>query len=199
MPRFRLRTFLIAVTAFCLLLGWRVAAVESVERPIRELEKLGWEINYHVKFIDHPTPGGPVIENAPRRNYWQKLFLGYRNYDLPAVALLGSHSEMSTTDELQQTIAQSIMWINRLSSLFCLDLSDRRITSTCIKPLTGCEYIRLLTISAANIDDSAIDQLSRHSRLEILELFQTHFSAKGIAELQRRLPDCHIGHDYIWD
>ncbi|WP_425395448.1 hypothetical protein [Aeoliella sp.] len=194
MFRFRLRTFLIAITVFCLLLGWRVAAVESVERPVRELERLGWQVSYDDVdlFPELPVPMYP----DRRRSYWQKMLMGHQEYDFPDSAWIGKRPGNGTNDEVGQFLQQSCIWFNRLPTITVVDFSDTQLTKKSIEPLADCEHLRHLLLSRTNLDDSAIDGLAQLTQLDTLILWETNLTAEGAAELERRLPNCEIDHDF---
>lgn len=188
MFRYRLRTFLIVITLFCLLLGWRVSAVESVERPIRELERLGWHIDFH-------SDGGDT-DNPPPRNYWQKLAFGYRECDLPDFAWLGELSGIGSGEQLESTLQQSVVPLNRLPSLDWLDVSGIKFTDDCLQSLERCQYVRMLGLSATKLDDSAVDELAKFTRLDTLFLWETRISSEAARQLATSLPNCQIEHNY---
>ncbi|MCO6042608.1 hypothetical protein NG895_01690 [Aeoliella sp. ICT_H6.2] len=195
MFRFRLRTFLVAITLFCLLLGWRISAVESVERPIRELGRLGWKIEYKAQ-IFYPLSGDPILTDGPRRTYWKKLLLGHRQYDLPNFVWLGTESEIDSSHELRPVLQQTVPWINDLPTIESVDLSRTPAASDCIEPLSHWRHLRTLSLNSTNLDDTSVDQLAKLTRLNYISLWNTDLTAEGAAELERRLPNIQIEHDF---
>lgn len=196
MFRFRLRTFLIVFTLFCLLLGWRVSAVESVERPIRELERLGWKIVYESEMPGTSSSGEPMLVGVPRRSYWQIILLGFRPCDLPEFAWLGHQSQMAPRQETGQVVQRSANWINRLPSIDALDLSENHLGTDDLLPIIACQHLNYLRLTSTALDDSSVDQLAKLTQLEELTLWDTNLTAEGVAELERRLPNCRIEHDF---
>lgn len=189
MPRFRLRTFLIAITLFCLLLGWRISAVERVERPIRELEKLGWTVEY----IGYPNPySGPVLP----RPYWRKILSGYHEDDWPRYVWWGTPTNPNGSTELPRIVQESATNINRLPTITAVDLSRAQLDNESLIPPSRCKNVSLLRLDATGLDDSAIDHLAKLTQLESLSLWNTNLTAEGAAELEQRLPNCEIDHDF---
>lgn len=195
MLRFRLRTFLVAITLFCLLLGWRISAVESVERPIRELEKLGWNMDYHNSSRSSVGNWNKLDPNPPKA-YWRKLLFGYRKDDLPYYAWLGSQSDVDTAGELQDSIQQAVDSIQHLPSLVWVDISEVPLNSNYLATLASCDSVRTLNLESTGLDDTAIDHLAKLTQLETLTIWDTRLTAEGLADLERRLPNCQIEHDF---
>ena len=45
-PRLRLRTFLLLLTLLCVWLGWRVSAVNRIDRAVAAIERAGFVVEY---------------------------------------------------------------------------------------------------------------------------------------------------------
>jgi hypothetical protein len=193
MPRFRLRTFLIAITAFCLLL-WRVSAVESVEGRIRDLEQIGWEIRYYAKFIDSVDPGTPLLVHTPRRTYWQKLFFGYRECDLPFWATFRSNTV--SLAKSGQTFERSVSLLNKLPTISTTSVIGVQVTAEDLSAFTHLVHIRVLDLSNLPIGDEVAPQLGGLTQLDELYIHGTKLSEDAVVAIETHLPSCDVVSDY---
>lgn len=195
MPRFRPRTFLIAITVFCLLLGWRISAVERVERPIRELEALGWDISYHGEGDLVQTPDGGIEALVDhRRSYWEKLLLGYRLYDLPDTVWTADRDAVGDAEEFANVLKRSVPWISRLPSIVEVDLAQYPVDNECVTELARLKRVRLIDLHDTPLDDTSIEQLAKLTQLDELYIWDTDISPAAATELRKRLPDCEINY-----
>jgi hypothetical protein len=195
-PSFRLRTFLVLVGIVCVLLGWRVWDTERVERPIRQLEQLGWHVSYHREIIAFYNPGGPVLERVVPRPYWQKLLLGYRRQDLPDAVYVTDQMEHAPPADLEQLVEASVAPLNQLPSVREVVLSNSNVTRECLSHLGRLTHLRLLDFGYTPLGDDALAPLIAFDQLEKLCLWGTAFSSQAIDELSKWLPSCEIQSDW---
>ncbi|WP_442482679.1 hypothetical protein [Aeoliella sp. SH292] len=195
MPRFRLRTFLIAITAFCLLLGWRVAAVESVERPIRELERLGWELNYPKVGLIYIAGIGYCEGHRPRGSYWMRMLRGHSAVDLPEFASLQYTDQNPPGPDFPKRMEMAIRYFNRLPSIHTISLDCPSLDAQVVAKLARSIHVRSLRIRSDTIDREAVPQLASLTYLKSLTVRDARLSVDQANLLREHIPDCHLNVD----
>ena len=70
-----------------------------------------------------------------------------------------------------------------------LGLDDTGVTSACLKPVPNVEK---LWLTNTKVDDAALDQLKRLTKLTLLEIKGTKLSDASVAALRAALPRCRI-------
>lgn len=182
MPRIQLRTSHLVV-ACCLLVGWRWWAVERVERPVRELEKLGVSVGFATPF-----------SHSPEREYWQRFAMGHRYEDLPHTVSIRYYDAAGKPTFGDSTVSDAVQLIRKLPSVHSLKLDSPDITASSLPALTQLRHLCTLTLGDVAIDDAGIAALAQLKQLDTLRLEGTQLTGQGLQQLRAALPDCEIIH-----
>ena len=85
--------------------------------------------------------------------------------------------------------------IGGLTQLKVLDLTNSAVTDAGVEYLLGLETIETLVLDGTAITDDAIVRLKQMAKLRVLHARRTSVTSKGVAILQKSLPECSI----LWD
>ena len=197
--RFSLRTFLIAITAACVLLGWKASRV-NVQRPaITKIENASGTV------VLSSQSAADGVGTAPSSNIWNPLrgklddlwFDSVRSVRTPH---LNEDSRRTGKKYLSDEIYslslgfpdlrnlqlsysdisnEEVTTLGKLSKLQSLDLSCTRIREG---PMNGLRHLPLkwLSIRRTRLDDEGIADLKGMTTLEHLDLTRTKVSDAGI-------------------
>lgn len=222
-PRFRLRTFLAAVAVCSLWLGWRAAVVSRIDGAVRQLEESGCFLIYpypveapepiqiKVASSDGSDPNLTLIMGGGQqglrtwcdRTYAEKFFLGYRTEDMPVTAIVDSIG--MTRDVFHSAplwnahLAKIVVWIKQLPTVTDIDLTCTEVTGDCCKSLASLPQLRSVAFDRTDVGDEDLEAFALLTQVESLDLSETKWTKEGIAELQRRLPNCKIWHESLND
>lgn len=72
-------------------------------------------------------------------------------------------------------------------------LADERADDSNIDPILAFPAVEGINLSSSRITDKSLQRLSRFRQLKVLQLFHVEtVTPSGIAEFQRRVPNCHV-------
>lgn len=105
---------------------------------------------------------------------------------------LGKVTELSLS--FTQIADAGLMEVAMLQQLGLLHLNNTQITDAGLKHVAKLKKLRILELWNCRITDAALEDLSKLKQLKILSLQNTKVTKEGVAQLQRLLPKCDIGH-----
>jgi internalin A len=199
--RFSLRTLLIFVTLFCLLVGWFAIKLRQAERQrvaVANLRALGfviryeWEMDPDFVVDDRAQPPGPQ---------WLRNWLGDDFLDT-VVSVSVAHKRHVGDDQFQSVFSfprlrhlalgesgitgASIARLPELNELESLDVSDDRINDTWMAGICDCRHLKKLVVADSHlITRAGLAHLSALLNLEDLVWLSADDAVmQSIAELK---------------
>src|SRR5690606_28637527 len=114
-PRFRLRTFLIVVTIFCVWLGWHIHGARRQREAVAAIRDAGGEVrySYQVKYRQ-PSTGKSPIPQVLRRALGDDFFHSVVVVELDKKSPMGMWSQWPLLDD----------WTERLPDVWHLEVVD---------------------------------------------------------------------------
>lgn len=197
MFRFRLRTLLLFVLAWCLLCAFVGARAYTVKRQrdlIARVLDVGL-VAYNCSYTEHGVPYG---ELTPEKQWEQGTFSGWF-YEIPPDMIdLGSAHPVDWKGPLRLRPTEIyyvkqpdliLVDIGLFPDLRILGLQQSKITNgslSYLKPLRKLEY---LDLNDTEISDDGLKSLEGLSTLTHLNVKNTRVSANGIERLKSQIPD----------
>lgn len=195
-PRFSIRTLLLAVLVFCVLLAWlgRDVARSRFQRSIvTSIEAAGGSVYYDYQL----EPGRIDLSKSPRGSAFVRSLLGD---DIYATVNVVYFIERTTTDDdiansrglsdvfditvsgpgVTDRFVDDLLSFERLSSLKLIETS---ITAKGLAKLAKSKTLQHLTLYGADVSDAHLEQVPRIPNLEYLQIFRAPVTDVGIESL----------------
>jgi serine/threonine protein kinase/Leucine-rich repeat (LRR) protein len=99
---------------------------------------------------------------------------------------LGNNEKLSDADLARLKDCNNLTW---------LDLSNTDVTAAGLAHLKDCKKLTAILLESTDVSDSAVAPLESCKNLTQLYLAKTKFTAAGIDELKKALPECKIKWD----
>jgi len=192
--RFRMRTFLVVLTIFCVWLGWFLYRVERQQETVAWVIGNGGNVRYDFEFSGGRAPFVPE---------WLREMLGVDCFS--TIVSVGFYSDntmrlplsdvtplASLTNleglRLAGTQVSDLTPIAKLTNLKELDLATTQISD--VTPLAGLTNLKRLKLFGTRVSD--VTPLAGLTNLEELVLSKTQVSDEQIDKLKQALPNCRI-------
>jgi internalin A len=193
-PRFSLRTLLIAITCSCLALGLWISRAERQRSACEQLTKLGWDWRFQEDaFVDDPGPEWfqripSILRQGDAVHYWRSLDIVSGDGNRPSeavdlVAQLPALRKLVLADRLDPLPADAWKKIGRLTTLRDLDLSQTAIDDDGMAHIGRLHNLRSLNLSETIVGDAGAQHLRNMPGLEVLYLSETNVGDDGLAAL----------------
>jgi hypothetical protein len=130
LPRFSLRLFLLAVTAFCVWLGYQTIRADQRVKAVKHLLSVGATVEFNAAY-DPPlywksvVPGmfGPVSQP----DVWERLknFIGRRYFDRPVRVTFNSDASLDEAELEHLTCLSELVYLNLPNGEIASDVLNR--------------------------------------------------------------------------
>ena len=135
-------------------------------------------------FVEECCVRLPRLSRLRGLNVWEATFRGEGLEHMPRL----EHLDLTETlmdDEYAPVLA-------RLSKLKVLSLGRTKITGASLQHLTKLTELQELNLNGTDVSDESLRHLFGLRKLREILLHDTEVTSRGVAELQKALPNCEI-------
>ena len=178
-PRYSLRTLLIAMTVICVVSGYWLNKAFRQREAVRRFNQLttnwGVAVGYRNGDAVYSSPVTPAWLHPLRTALGEEAFGEVISVDLTLT--------MATDNDLRHLAA--VPTVEQLS------LSNTHVTDKGLRYLHACPKLKFLALNSALITDEGLEQLAALTELEALGLVGTKVTDEGLRHLMK-LPKLRI-------
>lgn len=204
MLRLTVRTLLLMVTGFGMLLGYKVNQVRTQRAVVDKVRAIGGYVIYDYR-VDRVKPPGPA---------WLRRFVGDDFFAHVVTVAFVSNDDVRTSSSNADAILGEIASLPKLTSLAikpcrvttagmgaladrasvisALYVTDAKIDEHFLGQIARIKSLRILGLYSCTIDQGARDCLSSMSQLHQLAIVNSDVSEQTIDQIRRALPRCIV-------
>lgn len=195
--RFRLRTLLLLLTAFCLVLGLLFGYLEPYRQQARSMATL---IRLQGEVATEQADGPAWLRWLVTKMLGPNSFVRVTSVKLKGVdsdddvmhSLAGLAYLRELSLERSRFTDEGAAVLPSLSQLDSLSLKFTNITDHEAKSLEKLAGLKTLYLTSTNVSDAAVPHLAKLHNLEALYIRWTHISESGAQQLRDSLPGCDV-------
>ena len=202
--RYSLRTLFVAVSILCIWLGLKVNAARRQREAVAALTRSGADVSFDYQTANNATsdatPPGPawlrkligddyfttvtLVIFERRTIHREDLMQLGRLLGLKALVLIDTKFVDDGSGIERPLQASDLMFIEHLSELRTVHITNARIGVSVIKALTGKGNLTSLSLQLCPVDDLMLQQIGLLTSLKELGLAETGISDSGLSHLK---------------